>query len=71
MSKLTRDLRYSLRRLRHQLGIALVCIITIALGIGANTAIFTLVDAVMLKTLPVASPKELYRLGEGDDCCVL
>ena len=44
--------------------------ITLALGIGANTAIFTLVDTVMLKSLPVANPSELYRLGDNDNCCV-
>ncbi len=47
-----------------------MCVITLALGIGANTAIFTLVDAVMLKSLPVANPNELYRLGDNDNCCV-
>jgi len=45
-------------------------ILTIALGIGANTAIFTLVHAVLLKSLPVADPKTLYRIGDKDDCCV-
>jgi hypothetical protein len=45
-------------------------VITLALGIGANTAIFTLVDAVMLKSLPVANPSELYRLGDNYTCCV-
>ena len=48
-----------------------MAVITLALGIGANTAIFTLVDAVMLKTLPVSNPKQLYRLGNGDNCCVI
>ena len=40
-------------------------------GIGANTAIFTLVNAVMLKSLPVKNPAELYRLGTADNCCVI
>jgi macrolide transport system ATP-binding/permease protein len=71
MSTLLQDLRYGLRRLRQSPGFALVCVITLALGIGANTAIFTLVDAVMLKSLPVANPKELYRLGNNGNCCVL
>jgi predicted permease len=70
MSTLLQDLRYGLRRLRQSPGFALVCIVTLALGIGANTAIFTLVDAVMLKNLPVADPSELYRLGDNDNCCV-
>jgi hypothetical protein len=71
MSTLTQDLRYGFRRLRQSPGFALVCVITLALGIGANTAIFTLVDAVMFKNLPVANPKELYRLGNNGNCCGL
>jgi predicted permease len=65
------DLRYALRRLRRSPGFAAACILTLALGIGANTAIFTLVDAVMLKSLPVANPKQLYRLGDNDNCCLM
>ena len=68
---LLQDLRYGFRRLRQSPGFAIVCVLTLALGIGANTAIFTLVDAVMLKSLPVKNPKELYRLGSGDNCCVI
>jgi len=68
---LMQDLRYGLRRLRQSPGFAIVCVLTLALGIGANTAIFTLVDAVMLKSLPVKNPKELYRLGRGNNCCVI
>ena len=71
MSTLIEDLRYAFRRLRQSPGFAAVCVITLALGIGANTAIFTLVDAVMLKSLPVASPKQLCRLGNDNNCCVL
>jgi len=63
------DLRYAIRRLRQSPGFTAVCIVTLALGIGANTAIFTLVDAVMLKSLPVANPKQLYRLGDNNNCC--
>jgi len=70
MSTLMQDLRYGFRRLRQSPGFALVCVITLALGIGANTAIFTLVDTVMLKSLPVANPSELYRLGDNGNCCV-
>ena len=44
--------------------------LTLALGIGGTTAIFTLVHAVMLRSLPVTDPGSLYRVGEGDDCCV-
>ncbi|HEY6290137.1 MAG TPA: ABC transporter permease [Terriglobia bacterium] len=71
MPTLMQDLRYGFRRLRQSPGFAIVCVITLALGIGANTAIFTLVDAVMLKSLPVANPKELYRLGNNGNCCVI
>jgi predicted permease len=70
VSTLMQDLRYALRRLRQSPGFAVICIVTLALGIGANTAIFTLVDAVMLKSLPVARPQELYRLGDNHNCCV-
>jgi predicted permease len=71
MSTLAQDLRYAFRRLRQSPGFAIVCVITLALGIGANTAIFTLVNAVMMKSLPVANPKDLYRVGNVDNCCVL
>jgi predicted permease len=43
---------------------------TLALGIGGTTAIFTLIHAVMLRSLPVSDPARLYRVGEGDECCV-
>jgi predicted permease len=71
MTTLLQDLRYGLRRLRQSPGFAIVCVLTLALGIGANTAIFTLVNAVRLTNLPVANPKELYRLGNTNDCCVV
>jgi predicted permease len=44
--------------------------LTLALGIGGTTAIFTLIHAVMLRSLPVSDPATLYRIGDGDDCCV-
>jgi hypothetical protein len=65
---LFQDLRYGFRRLRQAPGFALVCVTTLALRIGVNTAIFTLVDAVMLESLPVQNPKELYRLGDNRNC---
>ena len=70
MGALLRDLKYGLRQLRRNPGYTAVAIITLALGIGANTAIFTLVYAVMLKSLPVANPSELYRVGTANNCCV-
>jgi predicted permease len=44
--------------------------LTLALGIGGTTAIFTLIDGIMLRSLPVSDPALLYRIGDGDDCCV-
>ena len=65
------DVTLALRRLAKTPGFTAVCIVTLALGIGGNTAIFTLIDRVLLKPLPVARPSELYRLGDGDECCVI
>src|SRR5437763_7445203 len=71
MGTFIQDLRYGLRMLVRNPGFTTVAVMTLALGIGANTAIFTLVDAIMLKSLPVANPKQLYRLGDNDNCCVM
>ena len=56
------DLRYGLRQLRKNPGFTAVIVITLALGIGANTAIFSLIDALMLKALPVQNPQTLVVL---------
>ncbi len=59
------DLRFALRMLRRSPGFAGVAIISLALGIGANTAIFSVIDALMLRTLPVKHPEQLVLFGEG------
>jgi predicted permease len=64
------DLKLALRQFRKSPGFATTVILTISLGIGANVAIFTLVHAILLQSLPVANPATLYRVGDLDDCCV-
>jgi predicted permease len=61
--ELTQDLVYAARTLRRNLGFSLVVVLTLALGIGANTAIFTLIDAVVLRTLPVPQAEQLVAVG--------
>ena len=63
------DLRDALRQLRKSPGFTATAVITLALGIGATTAIFTLVHKVMLKSLPVTKPDELWRIGDKVRCC--
>src|SRR6516165_2362179 len=70
MRILLQDVVYGLRQLRKSPGFTLTVLFTLALGIGANSAIFTLVDSVLLRNLPVADPKALVRIGDRDDCCV-
>src|SRR6516225_9439155 len=64
------NIRYALRQFRQAPMFAAAAVFTLALGIGGTTAIFSLIDAVMLRSLPVADPGRLYRIGDGDDCCV-
>src|SRR3954469_12504169 len=70
MQKLVGNLRYVLRQFRQSPVFTLAAMLTLALGIGGTTAIFSLIHAVMLQSLPVADPASLYRIGEGNDCCV-
>jgi predicted permease len=70
MRNLLGNLRYALRQFRMSPVFTAAAILTLALGIGGTTAIFTLIHAVMLRSLPVTDPGTLYRVGDGDDCCV-
>ena len=65
LDTLTHDVRYALRILKNSPGFAAVAILSLALGVGANIAIFSLVDAVILKYLPVGRPEELMQLQYG------
>jgi predicted permease len=67
---LVQDLSYAVRQLRNAPGFTAIAMLTLALGIGANSAIFTLVNALMMRNLPVADPKMLVRIGDENDCCV-
>src|SRR6516162_1162246 len=70
LEQLLHDVRYALRQLRKTPGFTVTAALTLALGIGVNAAIFTLVHAVMMSTLPLTDPKSLIRLGDTNDCCV-
>jgi predicted permease len=70
MTELLSNLRYAVRQFRKSPVFTAAAMLTMALGIGGTTAIFTLIHAVMLRSLPVADASRLYRVGEGDDCCV-
>jgi predicted permease len=70
MSTLFDGIRYAVRRLRLAPVFTVTAVLTLALGIGGTTAIFSLMNAVMLRPLPVHDPSGLYRIGDGTDCCV-
>jgi predicted permease len=67
VENLLQDMRQAIRMMRRNSGFTAVAVISLALGIGANAAIFTLIDAVLLKSLPVRDPASLVLLGDGSD----
>jgi predicted permease len=70
MENLIGGIRYAARQFWTSRVFTAAAVLTLALGIGGTTAIFTLIHAVMLRSLPVSDPSLLYRVGDGDDCCV-
>jgi predicted permease len=71
MAALIHDVRYALRQMRLAPVFTITVMLTLGLGIGATTAIFSLIHTVMLKSLPVADPSALYRIGTGKVCCYI
>ena len=70
MAYFTGEFRYAFRQFRVARIFTATAVLTLALGIGGTTAIFTLIHAVMLQSLPVTDPSRLYRIGDGSSCCV-
>src|SRR6202022_1880998 len=70
MHNLFGNLLYAARQFRLSPVFTATAVLTLALGIGGTTAIFSLIHAVMLRSLPVADPSSLYRIGDGNSCCV-
>lgn len=70
METILQDLRHGLRRLRRAPGFTLTALATLALGIGATTAIFTLTYQVLLRSMPVEHPEQIYKVGKEIECCV-
>src|ERR1700682_3198171 len=65
MESLFKDIRYGIRSLWKRPGFTVIAVVTLALGIGASTAIFTVVDAALIRGLPYKSPERLYHLWES------
>jgi predicted permease len=70
VSAILGEVRYAIRQFWSARVFTATAVLTLALGIGGTTAIFTLIHAVMLRSLPVGDPSRLYRIGDGDACCV-
>jgi macrolide transport system ATP-binding/permease protein len=70
LGTLLQDVSYALRQLRKSRGFTVTAVLTLALGIGGNAAIFTLVNSILLKNLPVVDPSTLIRIGNTTECCV-
>ncbi len=70
IESMAQDIRYTLRQLIKSPGFTCTVLLTLALGIGANAAIFTVVSAMLLQNLPVRDPKSLVRIGDQNQCCV-
>src|SRR5579859_4534403 len=66
LESIVQDVRYGLRQLRQSPGFTSIAILSLTLGVGANTAIFTLLNAILLRPLPVQSPRELLLFGDGE-----
>src|SRR5262249_5064543 len=69
LESLLQDVYFAVRQLRKTPAFTLTAVLTLALGIGATTAIFTLVQQVMLQSLPVTRPDQLWRIGDQHRCC--
>src|SRR5262249_28006444 len=66
-----KDVRFAFRQLLKAKGFLVVAVLTLAVAIGANTGIFTLIDGIMFKALPFSEPETLIRLVDSDNCCVI
>src|SRR5260370_2960817 len=70
MGSILQEVQYGFRRLRRSPWFAATALLTLALGIGATTAIFTLTYQVLLRSMPVEHPEQIYKVSKETDCCV-